>query len=250
MGVNSLQWYHVPSLGRPGESVILTGDEWHHCFHVLRFITGDNLILTDGRGQCMEGLIKSTSQREGLIELTHDRQDEFRKPYHFKLSIGMAPTKNIDRTEFAIEKLVELGVDEICFLECKHAERTRIRMDRFEKIMISAAKQSRKISFPALKDLTPPIRYIEQVQADQPAVNIVCCHLDSSSRSLDENYIPGSNVVMLIGPEGGFSDDELKHFTGSGVRLVNLGPYRLRVETAAITACANIHLLHQMNNRT
>jgi 16S rRNA (uracil1498-N3)-methyltransferase len=124
--------------------VSLAGDEWHHAYHVLRLAIGDSLILTDGLGQCLEGIIRSATKHEGLIELTHDRQDEFGNRRTYKLSIGIAPTKSIDRTEYAVEKLVELGVDEICFLRCQHAEREKIRIDRFEKIILSAAKQSKK----------------------------------------------------------------------------------------------------------
>jgi len=230
--------------------VSLGGDEWHHCYHVLRITTGDSLILSDGRGHCMEGIIKSASQREGLIELTHNRKNEFRNPRQYKLSIGIAPTKNIDRTEFAVEKLVELGVDEICFLDCKHAERTHIRIERFEKIVVGAAKQSRKISLPTLIDLMSPLKYIQLKKSEQPEINVLCCHMDSSSKSVYENYSPGHDVVMLIGPEGGFATDELEMMAGLHVKMVHLGPFRLRVETAAIAACTGIHLINEMNNRS
>ncbi len=250
MGVNSLHWYHIPTLGKAGEMVSLAGDEWHHCYHVLRITTGDSLILFDGCGQCMEGVIKSASQREGLIELTHDRQDEFRNHRRYKLSIGIAPTKNIDRTEFAVEKLVELGIDEICFLDCKHGDRNRIRIERFEKIIVSAAKQSRKILLPALLDLMSPTKYIQRKQSEQPEINVLCCHLDTSGKAVFENYSPGHDVVMLIGPEGGFAPDELEMMASSHIKMVHLGPFRLRVETAAIAACAGIHLINEMNNRS
>jgi len=250
MGVNSLHWYYVQSLGKTGEMVSLAGDEWHHCYHVLRMTTGDSLILSDGCGQCMEGVIKSASQHGGLIELTHDRHDEFRNPRRYKLSIGIAPTKNIDRTEFAVEKLVELGVDEICFLDCKHAERTRIRIERFEKIVVAAAKQSRKISLPTLIDFMSPLKYIQRKKSGQPEINVLCCHMDSSSKAVFENYSPGHDVVMLIGPEGGFAPDEVEMMEGLHVKMVHLGPFRLRVETAAIAVCAGIHLMNEMNNRS
>jgi 16S rRNA (uracil1498-N3)-methyltransferase len=249
MGVNSLHWYYLPSLGEPGDVVSLSGDEWHHCYHVVRLTAGDTLILVDGQGSCMEGIIKSTSQHEGTIELTNDRHGEFQNPRNYKLSIGIAPTKNIDRTEFAVEKLVELGVDEICFLDCKHAERKHVRLDRFEKIIVAAAKQSRKIVFPSLIDLTSPEKYILHKRKEQPDLNILCCHLDASGKSVFENYSHSHDVVMLVGPEGGFSIEELEKMNHLGVRMVHLGPFRLRVETAAIVACADIHLINEMNNR-
>ncbi len=249
MGVNSLHWYYLASLGKAGDVVSLAGDEWHHAYHVLRLTTGDAIVLTDGKGHCMQGQIRSATKNEGMIELQKDLQAEHQNPRKYKLSIGIAPTKNIDRTEFAIEKLVELGVDEICFLECRHAERTHLRMDRIEKIMIAAAKQSRKILFPRLIDLTPPVKYVNQKQTEQPGIQVLCCHLDASGKSVGENYLHGQDVVMLIGPEGGFADEEIEAFSGLSVKMVHLGPFRLRVETAAITACADIHLINELNTK-
>ncbi|MEP6793683.1 MAG: RsmE family RNA methyltransferase [Saprospiraceae bacterium] len=250
MGVNSFHWYYLASLGKTGDIVSLAGDEWHHAYHVLRLTTGDTIVLTDGKGQCLQGLITSASKHEGQIELQEDLQAHYQNPRKYKISLGIAPTKNIDRTEFAIEKLVELGVDEICFLECRHAERTHLRMDRIEKIINAAAKQSRKIFFPTLLDLTSPVKYVNQKQSEQPGIQILCCHMDPSVKSIPENYLAAQDVVMLIGPEGGFADEEIKAFSGLAVKMVHLGPFRLRVETAAITACADIHLINELKTKT
>ncbi len=246
MGVNSLHWYYLPSLGHAGDMVSLAGDEWHHCFHVMRLSTDDSIILTDGRGGCMEGVIRKATKPEGIIELTTDHQAEFQNPRSYHLSIALAPTKNIDRTEFAVEKLVELGVDEICFLDCLHAERHHIRLERFEKIIIAAAKQSRKIFLPTLIELHSPEKYIKRKRVENSEENILCCHLDSSSRPLIENYSPGSDVVMLIGPEGGFASEELDLMTNMNIKFVHLGPFRLRVETAAIAACCGVHMINEL----
>lgn len=194
----------------------------------------------------MEGVIRKATKLEGIIELTADHHADFQNPRSYHLSIALAPTKNIDRTEFAVEKLVELGVDEICFLDCLHAERHHIRIERFEKIIISAAKQSRKIFLPPLIDLLSPEKYIQRKRKDKSDEKILCCHLDSSSRPLIENYSPGSNVVMLIGPEGGFASEELEMMMGLNVNMVHLGPFRLRVETAAIAACSGVHMINDL----
>src|SRR5215207_4650916 len=105
MGVNSLHWYYVSALGHVGEYVSMTGDEWHHCSHVLRFSSGDHIIVTDGKGKCFEGIIHNTSAKEGSVELIDDRSRNFGTDRAYKVSIGIAPTKNIDRTEFAVEKI-------------------------------------------------------------------------------------------------------------------------------------------------
>src|SRR4030095_4514635 len=220
MGVNSLQWYHIPSLGKVGEIALLAGDEWHHCYHVMRLSTGDSIILTDGKGSCMEGRIMKAISNEGLIELIIDRHEDFSNHRGYKLSIGFAPTKNIDRTEFAVEKLVELGVDEICFLDCKHSERNRIRSDRFEKIIVAASKQSRKIVFSKMIDFTTPLKYIQQKKYEQPEIEMLCCHLDPGSKPVFENYLPGKDALLLIDPEGGFSPDEIEMMTALKAKLV------------------------------
>ncbi len=249
MGVNSLHWYYTPSPLKEGEEITLEGDEWHHCFNVLRMRSGDNIILCDGKGACMEGNIRSASSKEGRVDLTRDLTLIYQNPRPYKVSIGIAPTRNIDRTEFAVEKLVELGIDEICFLDCRHGERPHLRMDRIQKIMIAAAKQSRKITFPLLHDMVAPDKYMDRKKDDLPNALIMACHLDLSNKSISENYLPGMDVVLLVGPEGGFSVEELEMMGRKGAKLVHLGPFRLRVETAAITACAGIHLINEMKSR-
>jgi len=246
MSVNSLPWYFLASLEEAPATVSLAGDEWHHCYNVLRMGEGDLILLFNGSGLCMEGLIKVATKNEGLIELTRNLTSSFYVPRPYKLMIAFAPTKNIDRTEFAVEKLVELGVDEICFLECDHSERSHLRLDRMEKIVLSAAKQSRKVKLPTLSDLTSPTMLITHFKKEQPEAQIFCCHLDETSVPLHENYLPPHDVLMLIGPEGGFSKEETEQMTLRGGKMVTIGPYRLRVETAAITACTSIHLLNEL----
>jgi 16S rRNA (uracil1498-N3)-methyltransferase len=105
-------------------------------------------------------------------------------------------------------------------------------MDRFEKIIVAASKQSRKIIFPKMVDLTTPLKYIRQKKYEQPSTEILCCHLDADSKPVFENYFPGKDVVLLIGPEGGFSHDEIEMMRGLNAKFVHLGPFRLRVENS------------------
>lgn len=246
MRVNSLHWYYTPSLGEKGDLISLAGDEWHHCYNVMRMKTGDSLMLVDGIGHCVEGIILDTSQRSGTIEVTEILDEQFRIERNYHISIAMAPTKNLDRTEFAAEKMVELGVDEISFLDCRHGERTHLRTDRLSKIVISAAKQSRKTVFSVLHGMSTPYEFIKRKKSESPDTTILACHLDGSSSPVFDNYLPGKDVVLMIGPEGGFSAEELEMMKQENVKFVHLGPYHLRVETAAITACADIHLINQM----
>ena len=264
MAVNALPWSYSPVLGNPSETVILTGDEWHHLHHVLRMHEGQSLTLFDGKGRCMEGYIQRATKSDGHIELVRDCSEDFAGHRDFRLTVAMAPTKQAERIEFAIEKLVEIGVDVIAFLDCAHGERTHVRYDRYEKIAISAAKQSRKLFLPRWIELISPVVYVEQcnrqgsilesstVDPGLPSrpFDILCCHLDQDSSPLFANYSHSRDVVVMIGPEGGFSKGEIEGLKLLGARMVTLGPHRLRVETAAITACAQVHLMHEMNSTT
>ena len=249
MGVNSLQWYYVSTLVKDELLVTIDGDEWHHCYNVVRLRENDMLVVCNGKGICFEGKIEKAAPKSGQIRLIRDISENYSLPRNYHIHIAVAPTKNIDRIEFAVEKLVELGIDEITFLDCDHNERTRLRMDRMERIVISACKQSRKIFFPIIHNLTTPAKCIEAVQRDSATGKILCCHLDESSSSISENYSAGENVVLLIGPEGGFSEAEIALMTLNNVNVIHLGPHRLRVETAAIVACADIHLLNQLKTK-
>lgn len=250
MGVNSLHWYYLPTLADQGERAEFEGDEWHHCYHVMRMRADDHIIVCNGKGICYEANILTATSKKGILELVSDVSQLFRSPRTYKVKIGLAPTKNFERTEFAIEKLVEIGIDEITFLDCQHNERTHLRMDRIEKILIAAAKQSKKIVFPVLRELITPLRYVTNQIAEHPATQILTCHLDDQSKPVSENYLPGQDVILLIGPEGGFSNEEAGSLHHAGAKMTTLGPFRLRVETAAIVACADIHLLNQMKTDT
>lgn len=264
MAVNTLPWSYSPVLGNLSETVILAGDEWHHLHHVLRMQEGQSLALFDGKGRCLEGFIQHAAKAEGHVELIRDCSDDFDVHRHFRLTVAIAPTKQAERIEFAIEKLVELGVDVIAFLDCAHGERSHLRYDRFEKIAISAAKQSRKLYLPHWIELIPPLVYAEQCILQGSILessvantgipprpfDLFCCHLDREPSPLFANYSHSRDVVVMIGPEGGFSEGEIEGLKLLGARMVTLGPHRLRVETAAITACAQVHLMHEMNSTT
>src|SRR5688500_1436885 len=113
MGVNSLQWYYVPTLVKDEFLVTIDGDEWHHCYNVVRLRENDSLVVCNGKGSCFEGKIEKATAKSGQIRLTKDISGDFQPSRNFHIHIAVAPTKNIDRIEFAIEKLVEIGIDEI-----------------------------------------------------------------------------------------------------------------------------------------
>jgi 16S rRNA (uracil1498-N3)-methyltransferase len=187
------------------------------------------------------------SRSEGEIEFLSDRSDDFKTNQEVRINIAFAPTKNIDRTEFAVEKIVELGVHAIYFLECQNSERNVLRLDRMEKIVIAAAKQSRKLFLPLLHEMMKPAALVQQFRSYQPDATILCMHLDEDSQPLPGNYHGEKDVLVMIGPEGDFSKKEIDEIKSHEGRMTSLGPHRLRVETAAISACANINLLYSLN---
>ena len=250
MGTDSLPWCFSPLPDGPGQTVTLQGDEWHHCHHVLRLSLGQHLILFNGNGQCMEGEIVSATRHEGVVTLLRDLSAAYSVSRGYSITAAFAPTKNIDRTEFAVEKLVELGIDAICFLECDHSERSHLRLDRMEKIILSAAKQSRKIHLPRLTGPVSPVEVIRDYKERNRASGIYFGHLDESSGPLPQNYRRGQDVLLLIGPEGGFSVAETTLMKQEGATAVTLGPYRLRVETAIISACGAIHVLNEAQTQS
>jgi len=246
MGVNSLPWYYVDDLDGLHDIVLLSGEEWHHCLHVLRMSVGDALLLFDGKGHGFEGIIRKSTKAEGSIELVADRSSDFNNKSACRINIAFAPTKSPDRTETAIEKIVELGVDAITFLDCKNGERSNIRMDRIKKITVGAAKQSRKLFLPVINNFITPLSITQKSRIYNLESKIICCHLDTEALPLYDTYQGENDVVVLIGPEGGFAPEEIDQLKSLGVAMTSLGPHRLRVETAVITACANIHLLHAL----
>ena len=248
MGVNSLPWYYVDDLDGIHDILLLTGEEWHHCLHVLRMSVGEALLLFDGKGHAYEGIIRKSTKAAGSIELLANRTHDFEIKSGCHINIAFAPTKSPDRTETAIEKIVEIGVDAITFLDCKNGERSNIRMDRIKKITIGAAKQSRKLSLPVINDFISPASLAQQSKIQNPGSKIVCCHLAPDTLPLHDTYQGEDDVLVLIGPEGGFAPEEIDQLKSLDVPMSSLGPHRLRVETAVIAACANLHLLHALKN--
>lgn len=245
MDVYALPWYFTTLPAEPGVPADLSGDEWHHARHVLRLQEGDPVILFDGSGNCWSARLTSAHRQHGQFVLMDEVTRRFRHDRSYKVILGLAPTKQIDRTEFAVEKLTELGVDEIVLLDCDHGERTKIRLDRLEKILVGAAKQSRKVKLPSLAGPVKPADAISGIRARHPSAQCFAAHLENTAGAFFHACPPAADVMVLIGPEGGFSEAEVQQFRAGGIPLVSLGPYRLRVETAAVAACITLHLRNQ-----
>lgn len=216
-------------------------DESKHCTRVLRLQQGDTVYLVDGVGGMYTAIIQNANQKKCQLQVI-DKQIEYGKlPYN--THIAVAPTKNMDRMEWFIEKAVEIGVTEITFLLCEHSERRQLKLDRLEKIAVSAMKQSHKGYLPLLHNLTPYHRFVQKAHADLTFI----AHLEEdATKSIKEYYKHGQPHCIMIGPEGDFSPSEIAAAYKAGIKPVTLGKSRLRTETAALVACHTLNVLHDI----
>jgi len=220
---------------------VLSEEESKHCTRVLRLQQGDTVYLIDGIGGMYTAIIQDTNQKKCQLQVI-DKQLEYGKlPY--STHIAVAPTKNLDRMEWFVEKAVEIGVSEITFLLCEHSERRQLKLDRLEKIAVSAMKQSKKGYLPLLHDLTPFHRFVQKAA---PAHTFIAHLEEDATKSIKDYYQHGQPHCIMIGPEGDFSPAEIASAYKAGIKPVTLGQSRLRTETAALVACHTLHVLHDI----
>lgn len=231
--------FYTPDI--KNELYTLSEEESKHCTRVLRLNHGDTVYLVDGVGGMYTAIIQDANQKRCQLQII-DKQIEYGKlPY--TTHIAVAPTKNMDRMEWFVEKAVEIGVSEITFLLCEHSERRSLRLDRLEKIAVSAMKQSQKGYLPLLNDLTPFHRFIQKSIPESTFI----AHLENdATKGIKDYYKSGDPHCILIGPEGDFSSNEIAAAYDAGIRPVTLGQSRLRTETAALVACHTLHVLHDI----
>ncbi len=220
------------------QSPTLDGDEFKHCVRVLRKKSGDLIGIFDGQGSYFTTRIDVIAKNHCTLELL-DKKALQQKP--FRTHLAIAPTKSMDRMEWMIEKLGELGIDEVTFIHTQHAERPKIKTDRLEKKAISAMKQS-KSGF--LIQINPLIRFSDFIAKTQLENKFLAAVIPDLP-SLKQLVAPGSSTLILIGPEGDFSADEITLATNNGFRLVSLGQNTLRTETAGLIAC---HVINMIND--
>jgi 16S rRNA (uracil1498-N3)-methyltransferase len=220
-------------------TVTLGNEESFHCIKVLRMRTGDALHLTDGAGNLYEGQLLGQDTKNCPVMLLSVLAESGKRP--FRLHMAVAPTKNIARFEWFLEKATEIGVDEITPLICEHSERVQIRTDRLQKIILSAAKQSLKTYLPILHE---PMKFDDFIRLNHPPSRFVAYVEEHQPLHLKTAYREG-DCTVLIGPEGDFSKKEMETAIGQGFNAVSLGPSRLRTETAAVVACHIINIVNE-----
>ncbi len=221
---------------------VLPEEESNHCVQVLRRTAGDEILVTDGVGQLYHCIITNPHRKHCEVRIASVETPE--ALHEGSIHIGIAPTKNIDRTEWAIEKCVEMGADEIILLLCEHSERKTVNIERLQKIVVSAAKQSLKTRFPILKPLTKMTDL--QVEGDKFIAHCIEGYKATDEKhALKDKIVRGHQTTVLIGPEGDFSPAEVEWALTNGYQPVSLGAARLRTETAAIVACHTAVLINE-----
>lgn len=218
---------------------VLSPEESLHCARVLRMKEGDEVLLTDGKGNFYDAVITHAHQKHCAVDIL--KTVESPKTWDFNLHIAFAPTKNIDRVEWFAEKATEIGIDRFSPLLCFHSERRQMKYDRFEKILVSAMKQSQKACLPQLDEM---ISFSEFVKQDFNGRKFIAHCYEGDKKSLKEVYKSKEDVLILIGPEGDFSEQEVSEALKNGFEPITLGKSRLRTETAALVACHSIHALN------
>lgn len=228
--------FYTPDI--TGDHYTLNEEESRHCLKVLRLKTGDKIHLTDGKGNLWEAEIIGEFKKQCTVRLNRNQQTKAYGSRPYYLHIAIAPTKNTERFEWFLEKATEIGIDEITPLICQHSERRHLRTDRLEKIITAALKQSLKAWHPVLNQPEPMEKFLKR---EFDATKFLARDQENAP-GLNHIYIGGENAVILIGPEGDFSDEETEQAVKSGFQVVSLGSSRFRTETAGVLACHTIYL--------
>lgn len=226
-----MHYFYSPDISQP--FVTLSNEESEHCVRVMRHREGDAVRVTDGCGHLAEAVIVEAHPKKCLLEIRQHITDKLLT--HNGLHLAVAPTKNTDRMEWLLEKAIEIGICSLTFLQCDHSERTHLNLERLQRLAIAALKQSQTTWLPPLKmmKLTEFIQQNIDTQADK---FIAWCDEDNQ-RQLVNAPRKHSEMILLIGPEGDFSPEEIAVAREAGYMEVKLGDRRLRTETAGLYGC-------------
>ena len=231
--------FYAPGL-HPGQPAYpLPEDESKHAVRVLRLAPGDAVTLVDGRGTVYAAAVAEANPKRCTLRLVSQAVIAPRPTY---THVAVAPTKNLDRMEWLVEKAVEVGIERLSFLRCARSERRELKLDRLEKIAVSALKQSGQAWLPQLDELIDFEQFMQEIE---PATTFIA-HLEAGERTpLARVVAAAPRCCVLIGPEGDFSPAEIALALGRGVRPVTLGASRLRTETAALAAVFTAQVVRQ-----
>ena len=229
-----MQLFFNPRLDNSFKQFFFSPEESKHIIKVLRKIEGDNLVITNGRGSLFKARILEANPKKCKAEIISEEKTISKL---HSLHVAIAPTKMNERFEWFLEKATEIGINEITPIVCDHSERKIIKTERLERVLQSAMKQSLQTFLPRLN---PLITYEEFLSTVQGELKFIAHCLPEEKLELKRKVQADKSVVILIGPEGDFSKNEIKKALDHGFLPVSLGKNRLRTETAGIVACAAV----------
>lgn len=225
---------------RQDNFLILDEIESKHCVRVLRKKEGDEIHVLNGIGGFFRTIVFEANKNRTVVEIVEEIQQKAFPG--MQTTIAIAPTKNMSRVEWFLEKATEIGIGEFAFFYSKNSERMKLRYDRLDKVVQSACKQSLKAFFPKIKEAKSFEELLMEYQEFKGQKFIAHCY-DGAKKQLKSAYKKGGEVLILIGPEGDFTIEEVTAAESKGFVSLSLGDARLRTETAALVACHSIQFL-------
>jgi 16S rRNA (uracil1498-N3)-methyltransferase len=237
-----MQLFYNPDIDETTETFSFDKEESRHIIKVLRKKDSDILHVTNGLGLLFETEITLASDNKCIVEVLSIKKSPEPK---FRLHLAVAPTKMNDRFEWFLEKATEIGIQEITPVFCDRSERKVVNLERFEKIILSAMKQSNETYLPKLNEA---ISFKEFIKQKNEGLQLIAHCEETDKKSLKEVLEPNENVTILIGPEGDFSDKEITLALENNFQPVMLGNTRLRTETAAVVACHSVVFFNEIIN--
>jgi len=233
--------FYQPNINENATQIIFDKEESRHLGKVLRKREGDSVHVTNGKGFLFECTLQLVSPKQCLANVIAVTKQE---PLPYLLHLAVAPTKLNDRYEWFLEKATEIGIHAITPIICEHSERKVIKTERYEKILVSAMKQSLKMHLPTLHPAISLSEFLSEPQNE----DLKCiAHCEETERILLKNaLVPGQSVLLLIGPEGDFSPTEITAALEKDFRAVSLGTSRLRTETAAVVGCHSVAFVNEV----
>lgn len=234
-----MQLFYNPTITENTEGFVFDKEESKHIVKVMRKKQGDVLFVTNGSGFLFKTEIIIAMDTKCSVKIVSSEKSE---PLKYHLHLAVAPTKMNDRYEWFLEKATEMGISEITPVICDHSERKFIKTDRFDKIIQSAMKQSLQYHLPKLNE---PISFKDFMKVKNEGLNLIAHCEETEKKLLKDVLKPKENITILIGPEGDFSDKEIKMALENNYIPVSLGNTRLRTETAAVVACHSVVFVNE-----
>ncbi|MFI5140433.1 MAG: 16S rRNA (uracil(1498)-N(3))-methyltransferase [Sphingobacteriales bacterium] len=235
-----MQLFYTPDIDPSHQQYFLNEEESKHCTRVLRLENGSEVQLIDGRGGLYTARIIDAHPKRTILQI-NSVISSFNKRNHY-LHIAVAPTKNIERLEWFLEKATEIGIDEISPVICQRSERKDVKVERLNKIITSAIKQSVKAYHPVLNE---PVSYQQFMKKPFEGQKFIA-HCEKSDKvTIQGELVKQGRYLIMIGPEGDFTPAEIDEALQNGFKPITLGESRLRTETAALEACFEVNFLNR-----